>query len=618
MIRRPVPITGLATLVSMKSIRLSVLGLLVTGVLLGTACDDGTAPESRLSIRPSLIEVEAGEHLQLSTIITGADNSGGGAITWTVADTSVASVDDNGLLVGKRVGTTVLTAISGSLSTQKLIEVIPPVITAVRVSPDSLTLIQGQSVVITIAAMNAGGLIIGGRDVTYSSSDPNIARLYPDQVLRTGLVGRAVIHVTVEGRTDSLIVHVVARVVARLESPASTTVAMGQQTRLTTYLFADDGNFLENNAVEWSAADSTIARVAPAGPGGLSREALITGRAVGTTTITGSASGQTVHVQVKVGPAATSPWKQVVQGLDMLCALNQDGQVFCSGGDANGQLGRGGLTAGGAVSPQTLQRINGAWRFSRISAYQYNVCGLVTDGRVVCWGSNPGNPSYFTRGAPGPIDWSATFSDVTAGLNGSCALATDKTVSCWASAIGGMPSFGGPTQLDMQGTQAHAISLGAGILCITDAQGAAYCIGSNGSTNGGHPGTKVLTRVVGTTGLDDIAVNPKSAFACGRIATHYNCFDAFSRDTMYVAQPFIPFKAPPTLWNTYGCGISVDGSAFCFDGVSSTAYPVGQPDTFVSLSAGSERLCGVTTPGDLYCWTLGTTSRTLFPRQTTF
>ena len=76
------------------------------------------------------------------------------------------------------------------------------------------------------------------------------------------------------------------------------------------------------------------------------------------------------------------------------CALTAAGQAFCWGRNASGQLGTG--TLSNSAEPQSVQ---GSVRFTAISASGYSgheafetlqahTCGVGTDHRIYCWGSN--------------------------------------------------------------------------------------------------------------------------------------------------------------------------------------------------------------------------------------
>ena len=61
--------------------------------------------------------------------------------------------------------------------------------------------------------------------------------------------------------------------------------------------------------------------------------------------------------------------------------------------------------------------------FDQIELGYYNGCGIVSDGRTVCWGSDGSGQSTF------PPD--EEFVQVSAGGRHSCGLQSDGGVVCW-------------------------------------------------------------------------------------------------------------------------------------------------------------------------------------------
>jgi alpha-tubulin suppressor-like RCC1 family protein len=79
------------------------------------------------------------------------------------------------------------------------------------------------------------------------------------------------------------------------------------------------------------------------------------------------------------------PLSHVAVGATHACALDSQGQAFCWGSDNFGELGRG--RAGGGVLPNPAPVVGGL-TFTKLVAGMYHTCGLTTDYRVFCWGSN--------------------------------------------------------------------------------------------------------------------------------------------------------------------------------------------------------------------------------------
>lgn len=81
--------------------------------------------------------------------------------------------------------------------------------------------------------------------------------------------------------------------------------------------------------------------------------------------------------------------KQIVSGLNHLCALTVDGKVKCWGTNDSGQLGLGDdVTRGCAKMGDALPFVNLGGTVDSLAAGSKHTCALLTDGNVKCWGGN--------------------------------------------------------------------------------------------------------------------------------------------------------------------------------------------------------------------------------------
>jgi alpha-tubulin suppressor-like RCC1 family protein len=88
---------------------------------------------------------------------------------------------------------------------------------------------------------------------------------------------------------------------------------------------------------------------------------------------------------------------QIALGLRHGCGLTADGRVFCWGFNDNGELGATTSVicgdpsipnaALGSCSPIPIA-VNTQLRFTAITAGGFHTCGLVANGDVYCWGDN--------------------------------------------------------------------------------------------------------------------------------------------------------------------------------------------------------------------------------------
>src|SRR6185503_6903372 len=96
----------------------------------------------------------------------------------------------------------------------------------------------------------------------------------------------------------------------------------------------------------------------------------------------GTSTSRSSPVQL-AGPAISA--QAVSAGGDFTCALNTGGQVYCWGGNWQGQLGDGTLN-----SRNTPGLISGGFSYKAISAGGWGgpICAIMTNDLARCWGKN--------------------------------------------------------------------------------------------------------------------------------------------------------------------------------------------------------------------------------------
>jgi Regulator of chromosome condensation (RCC1) repeat len=133
---------------------------------------------------------------------------------------------------------------------------------------------------------------------------------------------------------------------------------------------------------------------------------------------------------------------KVVGDLFNMCALSDDGEVFCWGnGGSVGSLGIG--SSESRTSPTRLangERPAGV-RYIDVSVDAYGGCAVGDDGKLYCWGNYAINPSPTVPinglslapvvAAQGSVPVTAKLLKVAVGRNRSCTLADDGRAYCW-------------------------------------------------------------------------------------------------------------------------------------------------------------------------------------------
>jgi alpha-tubulin suppressor-like RCC1 family protein len=145
--------------------------------------------------------------------------------------------------------------------------------------------------------------------------------------------------------------------------------------------------------------------------------------------------------------STTTLFATLVAGTDFTCALDNNGNAWCWGTNAYGQLGIG--TAGGSAS--TPVQVTGGYHFTQLTAGAYHACGITTsNGPTYCWGSNYtgqlGDGTTNDHAAPEQVASTYVFTTIGAGFGHTCALVNGGDTYCWGDNSSGQIGDGTFTQ----------------------------------------------------------------------------------------------------------------------------------------------------------------------------
>ncbi len=185
----------------------------------------------------------------------------------------------------------------------------------VVVAPATATVEAGGQVQLAATLTDAAGRTLTGRSVTWTSSDEAIATVADDGAVAGIAEGAATITATAESQSGTAAVTVGPAGVASIAlSPAAPSGVPGEQVPLTVTLRDAGGNILPARPVMWTSADPAKATVDAAG--------LVTGVAVGSTTIQAASDGKTAMVTFTVAEGGlVSPAGGTVTGFAGSVAL---------------------------------------------------------------------------------------------------------------------------------------------------------------------------------------------------------------------------------------------------------------------------------------------------------
>ncbi|MCH9828446.1 MAG: Ig-like domain-containing protein [Gammaproteobacteria bacterium] len=290
----------------MKGIR----WLIALSALALAACGDDSiqspdfSPElDHIEVTPATGEVAAGDTIQLTATgfftrqpgVEGLDSDTIDA-DWSVDDSDIASVDDDGLVTGLSRGQVTVTASQDGESATAVITVLSPLLVELVFEPSEVEVPVGAEQTVTVLGIYAGSEepreLTDGTTVTWTSGnvtratvDPNIGNPTTVTGVTTGgTTLTATATNTTEGTTVTGMVGVTvtdaALVGVTAIEPDEATIGVGLSQQFTAIGTYSDGNTAEipDEQLDWSSEDEDVATV--------DAEGLASGTGEGETTIT--------------------------------------------------------------------------------------------------------------------------------------------------------------------------------------------------------------------------------------------------------------------------------------------------------------------------------------------
>jgi len=254
-----------------------------------------------IQVTPSPVNVAKGQRWQLEARATYSDGSSSdvsSSASWASVDTATATVTPAGLLSGVDVGSTTLTASKDGVTSNTVsVEISAAFITAISVTPPSVSVVEGQRRQLLATATYSDGNSSDVSDsVTWTSDEPQTVTVTPTGVL----AGNAVANTTVTAFKDGVTSNTVdvevtnAAITSITVTPSAVSVVAGLKQQLLAAATYSDGTSSDvSDSVTWTSDDLSTATVTPTG--------FMSGVNVGQTTITATKDGvtsNTVSVEV--------------------------------------------------------------------------------------------------------------------------------------------------------------------------------------------------------------------------------------------------------------------------------------------------------------------------------
>ncbi len=237
----------------MRKSLIACAAVIVAGCAQGKSLTDPTSLDTTLGVgnsetvvmtlAPASVAGNIGDTVRVATTLKDSKGNSvyASSMTWTSADTSVATVSASGVVHLKKGGSTVVTVSGGGASATDSVTVqksktsptptpttttpAPPTVSAVHVTPATSTILKGQTAQFSATVVDSTGAAISGQTVTWSSSNQTIATVSATGLATAMAAGSAVITATSGSKSATVSV----TVTQPAPPPAPVASATGEQ-----------------------------------------------------------------------------------------------------------------------------------------------------------------------------------------------------------------------------------------------------------------------------------------------------------------------------------------------------------------------------------------------------
>lgn len=261
-----------------------------------------SVPVATVVLTPSLDTLSVSESVTLSASTRDASGAvlSGRTITFSSANTGIATVASNGQVVAVSPGSVVITATSEGRSATSTIVVLARPVAAVSVTPQTNFVTVGNSAQLTARLTDSQGTVLTGRTLTWTSSSNAIATVDGSGRVTAVGPGNALITATSEGKSGTATIVVSAIPVATVTvTPSTGNLFTGSTLPLTATARSASGAVLDGRIITWTTGAQSVATVSSAG--------VVFGREAGTVIIFADIDGVrgSATITVTVPPVAS-------------------------------------------------------------------------------------------------------------------------------------------------------------------------------------------------------------------------------------------------------------------------------------------------------------------------
>lgn len=226
-------------------------------------------------------------------------------------------------------------------------------------------------------------------------------------------------------------------------------------------------------------------------------------------------------------------WVAAALSPTTLCAVADDGSVWCAGSGSGGQLGSGTVRSTTVMERADVERVR------TVTVGPSHGCAVDADGQLWCWGRGQhgklGTGGSDDQLVPVLVDQppAVEFVDVAAGMWHTCAVDQHGDVWCWGWTDRGRTGIGSPAPSTVtsparvplpDGTVAVQVTAGDDHTCVVDDVGSLWCWGAGEAGQIGDGATVDRHSPVQIVGSDVTAVTAGPQRTCATVGGDVHCW----------------------------------------------------------------------------------------------
>ena len=247
----------------------------------------------KISLNHSSYELEVGSSIQLIETLF-PSNTTNNEVVWSSSDDSIVSVDNNGVIAAKKVGSATITVktVNGKSATSKISVVKKEILVSeIKTDKSKVSLLEGESVSVVTSVLPSNAV---NKILIWKSSNESVAIVDSNGKITGKSAGNAVVTVESTNGKTSIINVVVQKndiAVASISLDKTEVVlTVGDKLKVYPTILPSDAS---NKNIVWSSGNSNVASV--------SQDGVITAKWGGVSTITAkTANGKTAKIVVTV------------------------------------------------------------------------------------------------------------------------------------------------------------------------------------------------------------------------------------------------------------------------------------------------------------------------------